>query len=391
MGLFGSVGHFLSSAAKVAGRAVTAPVKLAQKATGAIGTELHKLPVVGPGIAGVFVIATTPLLPFEFAAAVVSGDRVDRAALGLLKTHLEAVHDVAPYAQVVVQFVPGVGQGISAAIGAGLALAEGRPIDQALKDALLSAVPGGIVSRTALALGDAALQGRPLDGLVNALPLSPSERAALAEGLKAAKDIASGKPVAQAVAARAEALVKAGLAELPPDARKALQIGMAIGQGQFLQAAGAAGVSTPQALATLESEGRKVATPAVEALRAQASRRGVDVGLGIMRRSGVTPAMLGAVRGKLSSADAHGFDLALAAKIGQATAPLPPPHLSAAGKASYYATAGMRTAGAAQKTQAVLTLSKATDAKAGMLAAATHLEHEKHGAIWRFFHALRLV
>jgi hypothetical protein len=58
-----------------------------------------------------------------------------------------------PLAQLGVGFVPGLGHGVNAAIGAGLALADGKPITEAMIEAVKSAIPGGPLAKMALDVG----------------------------------------------------------------------------------------------------------------------------------------------------------------------------------------------------------------------------------------------
>jgi hypothetical protein len=208
-------------------------VKSATKAVGSVGGQLGKIPIVGKGVKGAF--ALTIGAPFSVANAVASGQRIDKVALGHLTSQIGAIRDVAPYVQTVVSIVPGVGAGVSGAIGASLALASGQNITTALKEGVKGALPGGPLAKAAFDLGEAAVQGKPLDQLaLAALPLSADQKRLVATGLNTAKDLAHGKRLDAA-------LMNTALAALPPEARKAVTVGMALGNGQVLQAARAAG------------------------------------------------------------------------------------------------------------------------------------------------------
>jgi hypothetical protein len=76
------------------------------------------------------------------------------------------VGPVLPYVQSVLSFVPGVGTGISAALGAAQALADGRPIDEAIVAAAKSAVPGGPLAQMAFDSAWGLAHGRPIDSAV---------------------------------------------------------------------------------------------------------------------------------------------------------------------------------------------------------------------------------
>ena len=93
--------------------------------------------------------------PFRLAQSIASGERIDKAFVDNFKRDLALIKEAAPLAQAVVSFVPGVGTGVAAAIGAGVAIAEGRDIDEIAKAAIRGAVPGG---PAAVAAFDAALK-----------------------------------------------------------------------------------------------------------------------------------------------------------------------------------------------------------------------------------------
>src|SRR5262249_41679766 len=151
-------------AAKVAGREIGHAVESAQKVGGYIGSGIFKIPIVGaPVHAALNAGYHAAVAPAQMAVDIASGKRVDKAVMKQVNTAVQDVHAVAPYAQTAMSFVPGVGTGASAALGAGIALAEGQPIDKALIAGVVSAVPGGpmaqAAAKTAAAGIDAAVRG----------------------------------------------------------------------------------------------------------------------------------------------------------------------------------------------------------------------------------------
>jgi hypothetical protein len=139
----------------------------------------------------------------------------------------------------VVSVVPGLGTGLSAAIGGALALASGARIDQAMLAAARSALPGGALAQAAFDVALAAAQGKPVEAvLLNALPVSPAAKDALVRGAKAARQLAEGKSIDKVLVANALDL-------LPPQARAAAQVGVALAQGQALQAVAGAASQLP--------------------------------------------------------------------------------------------------------------------------------------------------
>ena len=229
-GLFSSIAHAVSSVShavthnaitKAAGNVANTAASYAQHAIG-------KIPVVGP-LANTITHLT--MMPASIAEQLANGGRIDRVAMGSLKSALKDVKQVAPYATTVLAMVPGVGTGLSGAIGAGLALASGQNITQALEAGLKNALPGGAIAAQAFDVASAAMQGKPIDQIaLAALPISPQARQALSDGINAAKDLAAGKNVSQA-------LVDAATHQLPPALQKAVQVGAAIGHAKNLQGA----------------------------------------------------------------------------------------------------------------------------------------------------------
>ena len=205
--IFGDIGHFVSNAAKTAGKEIGKVGHTIQKAGGAIDHAIQKVPVVGAPLHTVMGAAYHAVtLPVDVVVqSAINGKRLDHVMLDKIKQQGRDLKAVAPYARSVVSMVPGVGTGAAAAIGAGLALAEGQPIDKALVGAVISAVPGGPMAKaaaeTAAAGISAAVHGEKLDvgsaagKLLNGLPIPPSAKTALATGIHMTADLAAGKKV----------------------------------------------------------------------------------------------------------------------------------------------------------------------------------------------------
>jgi len=66
----------------------------------------------------------------------------------------------------VISLVPGVGSGISAALGAAQALADGRPIDEAIVAGVRTAISGGPMAEMAFDAAWGLAHGRPIDSTV---------------------------------------------------------------------------------------------------------------------------------------------------------------------------------------------------------------------------------
>lgn len=359
------------------GRTARKGVKTASKAAGSVTRTIDRVPVVGRPLALVYGASVTA--PLQLANDVARGARIDRAAMGHLKRELGRAKALAPYVQTVVSFVPGVGQGVGAAIGAGVALAEGRPLSAAVVEGIRGALPGGPAAQAAFELGRAAASGKPLDAAMlgqsalGALRLSPQQREVLARGLGAARDIAAGRPVDEALFQRAQAL-------LPPEARNALGVGIAVAKGQALQGAVKQAVG-PQTLAQLDRIGADI-TAKHGVLRAgsrvlpnAAQRSGFSIGAGLVAHRTHAIDRL-AVRAKLAPQQRVGFDLAVASVRGLGDRRLPPPPagMDASARLGYYAVAGLATLPQARRSAVARAVVRDPAASRGGTAAAVGVE-----------------
>jgi hypothetical protein len=229
-GLFSGIAHLAKGVAHaVTHNAITKAASSVVNTAGKYAIHaVSKIPVVGPLAKSVASLVT---LPLNVAEQLAAGGRIDKVAMGSLKSALSSVKQIAPYATTVLSLVPGVGTGLSGAIGAGLALASGQNISDALVTGVRGALPGGALSAAAFDVAHAAMQGKPIDQIaLNALPIAPQAKQALAQGVSVAKDLAAGKKVSQAV-------VDAATHALPPELQKAVQIGAALGHARNLQGA----------------------------------------------------------------------------------------------------------------------------------------------------------
>lgn len=191
-----------------------------------IGKAIKSVPVIGPVATAVVSLET---LPYSVGLQLAKGGRIDRVALGSLHTAVRNAKTIAPYAQAVVSFVPGVGQGLSGALGASLALANGQSITSAMVEATKGAMPGGPLAVAAFNVAHSLAKGDGIDRIaLNALPISDQAKTALTRGISLAKDLASGKRVDLAI-------IDQATKSLPPAILKAVQIGTAIGHAVAVQ------------------------------------------------------------------------------------------------------------------------------------------------------------
>ena len=326
-GLFSSVGHFFSNAAKVAGKEIGHVTKTITDAGGTVSHAVSKVPVVGAPVSTIMSAAYhAAAAPAQLAVDVaIKHRRIDHAVLSQIKTAGRDLKAVAPYAKTVIAAVPGVGTGAAAAIGAGLALAEGQPIDHVMLAAVTSAVPGGPIAQSAARVAahgiEAAVHGNRFDAAkaageaLSALPVPPAAKNALQTGVKLTADLASGKKVDPQMA---EAALAEGMKYLPPDAKKALQTGLGVAVGKLHQEQIAAHL--PEVHGKLLESGLQLAKtlPVVGEARALvgSGTRGFDLGHGLLAQHASMFDIVHTRSSLKSPDDVRGFDTALATRIG---------------------------------------------------------------------------
>jgi hypothetical protein len=168
-------------------------------------------------------------IPLDAAAKVLRGERLDRIAVEQFQQAIKSARTLAPYVQTVLATVPGLGTGLSGALGASLALAQGLPITEVVLAAVRGSIPGGALAQAAFDVTAGLVQGKPLDQIaLAALPVDPSTKQALARVGQAARALADGKRVDEVALAQL-------MQQLPPDARKAAQIATALTTAQRAQ------------------------------------------------------------------------------------------------------------------------------------------------------------
>jgi len=390
-----------------AGRDVGSAVHAVDKAGGAITGAIAKVPFVGPVLNDVIEISGTPL---ELGMRIAKGERIDRAVFNQLKQEVKAAQSLGPWVASVVSFVPGVGPVVSGAIGAAVALSEGKPIDQAAIAALKSAIPGGALAQavfdvgTNLAVAVAShknLIEAGIKGAIDSLPLPDQAKKAMAVGLDVMHKLASGQKISVSDVA---SMATSAIGVLPPDAqaaiknsisaikdpidqathlansimkqvpmsdkvRGALMSGFAVQHAQTLQQAKKEGA--PGAIDTLASIGNGMGkTDGVigcgRKLAQNSGAHGFDVGTGLMSRQiGIED--LQAIRNDLTGDDRKGFDLAVSLHIGRVT--YPSSQADPCMQAGYYITMGIRGQTPDNKQAMVQAVSSQDEAKSGAVVA----------------------
>lgn len=371
-GVAGDIHTFTNNVATVAGHAVGVLPK-GQHVTGvdwrgidnvtnSIGDAVKKIPVVGPLFHGLLGIQTQP---FSIAENILKGQRIDHVAVGAFRQRIGDVREVAPYAQTVIAFVPGVGPAASSAIGAGLAIAAGMPADEVAMAAVAGAIPGGAIAQAAYKVGRTALVNKKVGGVADlvysigsaaGVQIPPAATAALTGGLNALQSMANGTKPDQALMASAlkavpglakgvdlnsvpglqsiaDKLVAQGQSMIPglsvsqqAALKNGLHTGIAMQHAQNLQALASKAIGTGGPLQHLLQTGQAKAVDAVtQAAKAALNGKGVqgfDVGNGLMSKK-VTPFTVAAVKAPLGPDDKHGFDVAAALQIGRVTTTAP--------------------------------------------------------------------
>jgi hypothetical protein len=242
------LGGLIKSVGRTVGRAVSSVGRFAEKAAKTVG----RIPVVGD-IARAGLNATRLALG-PAAIAIDAGQRLARgqnlgtALRGAVSSHVDAVRDQLKLAEMVAPFIPGIGTGVAAALGAANALASGRPITEALISAARSALPGGAIAQAAFDTAVNLARGKNigealLEAARNRLPGGPAARAAFDGALA----LAQGKKLQDAAFAAAGRI-------LPPSpyAADALAFVKRVANGQNIQHA-ALSVAGQRAIRQIEN------------------------------------------------------------------------------------------------------------------------------------------
>jgi hypothetical protein len=373
----GGIGGFIDNAVNAAGHAVGAAVDAVSSVTGIIGKGIAAIPVVGDPLSHVYAFATEPL---TFADDIAHGKNIDQAALDSLKRDLTHVKAVAPYAQTVISFVPGIGPEVSGAIAVGLALANGQTIDEALIEGVRGALPGGPLAKAAFDATHAVISGKRVDQVAfAALPINDRAKGLIQRGVDAAQKIASGERLDKVALKNADALIDQGLNEAGLSAsekdvmRIAIKSGIAVAQGQKLQEIAARNLTDPYVQSLLVQEGRDIASSDSTVQHARDvlkdGQHGFDLATGLLQRSGVGISDFTKVRNSLSPADKKGFDIATSLHIGKVTNKKLAISIDGKARAGYLITKGMMGAPADNKAAIMKLLASHPAVRTGALAA----------------------
>jgi len=244
------IGKFVGGAAKTIGKAVSAvdkviPISMLTNAVTrtplgmAFRAGLGAVQAAAEG-KNVFQGAVRSLAPdvgtrffVDTAVAAGRGENILKAAEKAAQAGIGDVRKSLQFAAMVAPFVPGIGTGVAAALGAANALAAGQPITDALIAAARDAIPGGAVAQFAFDTAVNLAKGKRIDtALLDSararLPGGPAAQAAFDGALALAK----GKNIQ-------EALFSAAGRVLPPSpySADALAFVKKVASGQNVQKA----------------------------------------------------------------------------------------------------------------------------------------------------------
>jgi hypothetical protein len=223
--------YFLGSFVRSVGRAVGDVARVASKAASAVG----KIPILGDvaraGIGAVRLGLGPAAVAIDAGSRLARGQSLGAALKGAVAGQVNAVRDQLKLAEMVAPFVPGIGTGVAAALGAANALASGRPITEAVLAAARGALPGGAIAQAAFDTALNLAKGKNIGEALLAtardrLPGGPAARAAF----DAAVALAQGKRLQDAAFAAAGRI-------LPPSpyATDALSFVQRVANGQNVQ------------------------------------------------------------------------------------------------------------------------------------------------------------
>jgi hypothetical protein len=298
--------HFVSNAAKSAGREIGKAGNSIQNFEGMVSRNIAKIPVVGAPLKTVFDLQYHLTVgPLVMTSQIAAGRRIDRAVLSHLKDLGHDAKAVAPLAQSIVGFIPGIGTGISAALGAGLALAEGQPLDKIAEAAVSGAIPGGPVAVAAYHVAsngikaaatgkkfdfvDAAKQG--LGGALQSIGLPPAATQALAAGVDAAGKIAHGEPLDKTLTSAA-----VGALPIPETAKSALHeatdLSIDLAHGKPVDKVLLARLNTVANVLPIDSAAKAQITNAVKTGKSLAEGQPLGKSLGIALHGAVSDTLI---------------------------------------------------------------------------------------------------
>ena len=139
-------------------------------------------------------LANDPVSRFyvDTAVSTTRGQNILKAARDAAGAGVGDLRESLRFAAMVAPFVPGLGTGVAAALGAANALASGQPITEALIAAAKNALPGGAIAQAGFEMALNVAKGKNIQNAVletvrSQLPGGPAVQAAFDAGLALAK------------------------------------------------------------------------------------------------------------------------------------------------------------------------------------------------------------
>ncbi len=216
--------------------------------------------------------STDPFARFalQTTKAALRGENVLRAAQVAAKAGIANVQERMRFAAMVAPFVPGVGSGVAAALGAASALAGGARITEALISAARSAVPGGAIAQAAFDMGANLARGKSLSEAAlatarNQMPGGPAAKAAF----DAAVALSRGRKIQDAAFAAA-----GGVLPKSPFAADALSFARRVAAGEDIRKA-ALSTAGNAVLGRLQQQGVNVLGAAQRRVTSRYTPRGL--------------------------------------------------------------------------------------------------------------------
>jgi hypothetical protein len=142
----------------------------------------------------------------HIAMQIGRGERVDRAFLQGGKLAVESIKEAAPYIEMALANLPGIGTGISSALAMAIALASGHGLTDAAMEAAIAATPGGPLAQRAMRASLSIVSGLASGKRIDKVMLETMRAQLPNQAAKAAFDagvaLAAGRKI-QEVAAKA--------------------------------------------------------------------------------------------------------------------------------------------------------------------------------------------
>jgi hypothetical protein len=343
---------------------VTAPVKVVRDISKTVSHEVKKVPGIGNTLSQITdiqghlqtvsrvitdaksLVKNVPVIGDPLSKMInvpgltalnqiMENKRLDEALINDFKKVVDSYAGQIVLASKFVAFVPGVGTGVAAGIGASAALIEGKPIDAAFIEAVKSAIPGGAIAAAAFEIGKNVIEKKSVDpidlafSVAKAAGVNIPQEDLVKASLNIVKTGIEKKKIDPLQLLQAAGKVK-GI-KIPDTVTKAFTVGVAIANAKNVQGEILNQISkiTPTDISKITALGDAFIKKAPQfkqagyIIKSLAERNGFRFGAGIMSISGQNENTIKSFRNKLPPAQRKGFDLAVSARIGSTTKPVP--------------------------------------------------------------------